>query len=176
MKAFLAISLALLTQLSAQAQEASPSERVKSPWRVVLMMANSRIPSATEGGQEVTVIPTWGVDLDYRFSPRWSVALQTDIKMQSFEIEHNQVEIQRNTPVTLALVPHYYANKHWSFMVGPGYELEKTENIFLVKVGAEYGFELTERFELGITAIYENRWEVYDGLTFGASFIFLLGK
>ncbi len=170
------LAVALSIGTTALAQEAASSGESKGPWRVVLMMANSHIPAATEGGKTVTVIPTWGLDLDYRISPRWSLSVQTDVKLQSFEVAHNQAEIQRSFPVTVALAPHYYLKKHWSFMLGPGYEFEKTKNIFLIKAGAEYGFELTERFELGITAIYENRWEVYDGLTLGASFIFLLAK
>lgn len=145
-----------------------------SRWRAVLMMANSHIPKATEGGQVLEVIPTWGLDLDYRINPLWSIALQTDMKISSFEVEEHGTELARSFPITVAIVPHFYLPKHWSFMLGPGYEFEKTKNIFLVKAGLEYGFKLTERFELGITAIYENRWEVYDGYTFGASFIFLL--
>lgn len=40
------------------------------------IMANSHVPTATEGGKTVTIIPTWGFDIDYYFHPRWSVALQ----------------------------------------------------------------------------------------------------
>jgi hypothetical protein len=173
-------SLAIVLALSALtpvalAQENPSKEEKDNAWSLVLLMANSHIPAATEGGKVVTVIPTWGLDLDYRFSPHWSIALQTDVKIQSFEVSHNETVLERSFPFTVAIVPHYYLAKNWSFMAGPGYEIEKNKNIFLIKAGAEYGFELTERFEFGITAIYENRWEVYDGISFGASFIFALG-
>ena len=160
---------------AAVAQEDQNAEGKANQWSLVLLMANAHIPAATEGGKVVTVIPTWGLDLDYRFSPHWSIALQTDVKIQSFEVTHKETVLERSFPLSVAIVPHYFLDKHWSFMAGPGYELEKSKSIFLMKAGAEYGFELTERFEIGITLIYENRWELYDGVSFGASFIFALG-
>ena len=170
----LAMLLVPAVTLTSAAQSTEEKTESNTRWRAVLMMANSHIPKASEGGQVVEVIPTWGLDLDYRVNPQWSFSLQTDIKVQSFEVEENGAQLSRSFPITVAMVSHYYLPKHWSFMLGPGYEFERTKNIFLVKAGLEYGIELTERFEIGITAIYENRWEIYDGYTFGASFIFSL--
>lgn len=146
------------------------SEEFKPKVRGAIMMANSHIPKATEGGKSVHVIPTWGFDIDYFFHPRWSVALQGDVKLQSFEVEDNNVELERTYPVTLAGVLHYHALRHWSFFIGPGYELEKHENLFFVKVGTEYSFEITENFEIALNLIYENKQEVYDAWTFGIAF------
>ena len=40
--------------------------------RGAIMMANSHVPHGTEGGKAVSIIPTWGFDVDYFFHPRWS--------------------------------------------------------------------------------------------------------
>jgi len=108
------------------------------------MMANSHVPKRVDGDKKVAVIPTWGFDVDYFFHPRWSVAVQGDLKLHSFEIEHDGVVLERNYPVSFAGVIHYHALRHWSFYAGPGYEFEKSENLFLVKIGTEYSFEISE--------------------------------
>lgn len=152
------------------AQETENSEAFKPKIRGAVMMANSNVPHATEGGKEVVVIPAWGFDVDYFFHPRWSIALQGDVKLQSFEVEEEQTTLQRSYPVTLTGVLHFHALHHWSFYVGPGYEFETHENLFLVKVGTEYSFEITENFEIALNLIYENKEEVYDAWTFGVAF------
>jgi hypothetical protein len=145
--------------------------------RGAIMMGNSHIPQAYEGGKSVIVIPVYGFDLDYFFHRRWSVGMQADIKLQSFEVEEeNNVILERNVPVSLAVVGHYHALRNWSFYAGPGIELEQSRNLFLIKVGTEYSFEISEQFEIALNLIYENREELYDGFTFGVAFNKLLWK
>jgi outer membrane protein W len=153
----------------ATAQETENKE-FKPKIRGAIMMANSHVPNATEGGKKVAIIPTWGFDVDYFFHPRWSVALQGDIKFQSFEVENDGVVLERTNPIALTAVLHYHASRHWSFYVGPGYEFERHENFFMVKVGTEYSFEITEDFEIALNVMYENKEEVYDAWTFGIAF------
>ena len=151
------------------AQE-SGVEEFKPKIRGAIMMANSHVPNATEGEKDVAIIPTWGFDLDYFFHPRWSIALQGDIKLQSFEIEDQGVALERTNPFAISTVIHYHALRHWSFYVGPGVELESHKDFFLVKAGTEYGFEITENFEIALNLIYENKDGVYDAWTFGIAF------
>lgn len=138
--------------------------------RAAILMANSHVPNSFNGDKKTTLIPTWGLDLDYFFHPKWSVALQGDMKVQSFEVEDEGVLLERSFPVTIAGVIHYHALRHWSFFAGPGYELEKNENLFLIKLGTEYSFEITEDFEIALNLAYENKQEVYDSWTFGVAF------
>jgi len=162
--------LMLVFYVSATLAQEAEREEHKPKIRGAIMMANSHVPNATEGGKKVAIIPTWGFDVDYFFHRRWSVALQGDIKLQSFEVEENNVALERTNPFAIAVVVHYHALRHWSFYAGPGYEFESHENFFLVKVGTEYSFEITENFEIALNLIYENKEEVYDAWTFGIAF------
>lgn len=146
------------------------SEEFSPKIRGAIMMANSHVPNATEGGKKVAIIPTWGFDVDYFFHPRWSVALQGDIKLQSFEVEDGVTTLERTNPLAFTGVIHYHALRHWSFYIGPGYELEKHKNLFLMKAGTEYSFEITENFEIALNLMYENKQEIYDAWTFGIAF------
>lgn len=138
--------------------------------RGAVMMANTHVPHATAGGKKVSVIPVWGFDVDYYFRPRWSVAIQGDIKLQSFEVEDGETLLERSFPFALTGVLHYHALRHWSFYAGPGIELESHKNLFLIKAGTEYSFEITEEFEIALNLIYENKQDVYDAWTFGIAF------
>jgi len=164
----LLVSISWFICTLANAQEGDKEHRPKI--RGAIMMANSHVPNATEGGKEVVIIPTWGFDVDYYFHARWSVALQGDIKLQSFEVEDGQATLERTNPFAIAGVLHYHALRHWSFYLGPGYEFESHKNLFLVKAGTEYSFEISEDFEIALNLIYENKEEVYDAWTFGVAF------
>ncbi len=166
----LLLSMLLLLSAGVALAQEKEEEEFKPKIRGAIMMANSHIPKAFEGEKKATVIPTWGFDVDYFFHSRWSVALQGDIKLQSFEIEEKNGTLERSFPVVLATVLHYHALRHWSFYIGPGYELESHENFFLVRAGTEYSFEITEDFEIAINLLYENKDEVYDTWTFGIAF------
>jgi len=151
------------------AQE-NEEEEFKPKIRGAIMMANSHVPKSFEGDKKIAIIPTWGFDVDYFFHPRWSVAMQADIKLQDFEVKVEDKELERKMPIALTGVIHYHALRHWSFYAGPGVELEKSENFFLVRLGTEYSFEITENFEIALNLIYENKDEVYDTWTFGIAF------
>ena len=162
--------VALASSSFAQEGEIGEAENHRRQIRAAIMMANSHVPNGFEGDTKVSVLPTWGFDVDYFFHRRWSVALQGDVKIQRFEVETESGELERSFPVAFAGVIHYHALRHWSFYVGPGIELEKSENLFLVKIGTEYSFELTEDFEIALNLAFENKDNVYDTWTFGVAF------
>ena len=139
--------------------------------RGAVVMGYSHIPHAFEGTKTVAIIPSWGLDLDYVFHPKWAVALQTDIKLQSFEVEDkDQVVLVRNYPISFAVVGAYKVLPRWRLFFGPGIEYEQSRSLWIFKLGAEYAFEISEEFEIGVGLMYENRQDLYDGWTFGVSF------
>jgi hypothetical protein len=166
----LLLSMLLLLCAGVALAQEKEEEEFKPKIRGAIMMANSHVPKSFEGDKKIAIIPTWGVDVDYFFHPRWSVAIQSDIKLQDFEVKVEDKELERIMPVALVGVLHYHALRHWSFYLGPGVELEKSENLFLVRAGTEYSFEITEDFEIALNLIYENKEEVYDTWTFGIAF------
>lgn len=162
----LVISLIAKFALSQESENKEHQPKIRG----AIMIANSHVPHATEGDKEVVIIPTWGFDIDYYFHTRWSVALQGDVKLQSFEIEDGETELTRTYPFTIAGVIHYHTLRHWSFYAGPGYEIEGHKNFFLGRVGSEYSFEITEKFEIALNLMYENKEDVYNTWTFGVAF------
>jgi hypothetical protein len=146
------------------------NEDFQSEIRGAIMMANSHVPTANIKGSEIVIIPTWGIDVDYRFHRSWSIDLQCDIKLQSFEVEDGETSLKRTNPISLTSVIHYYTPKHVSFYSGAGIEFEKQDNLFVFKIGAEYDFEISDKFEIALNLIYESKEAVYDSWTFGILF------
>lgn len=166
-----------LISFASIAQETEEPEREKShipKIRGAIMMANSHVPNAFEGDKRVAIIPTWALDIDYYFHPKWSVAFQADMKVQSFEVEKEEILLERSYPFSGAFVLHYHAKRHWSFYAGPGYEFEKNENLSFFRFGSEYSFEITEKFEIALNLAYETKQDVYNAWTFGIAFNKLL--
>jgi hypothetical protein len=166
----LLLSMCLLLYAGVSLAQENEDAEQKPKIRGAIMMANSHVPKSFEGNKKVAIIPTWGVDVDYFFHPRWSAAMQADIMLQDFEVKVEDQELERNMPVALVGVIHYHALRHWSFYMGPGVELEKSENLFLVRAGSEYSYEISKDFEIALNLIYENKEEVYDTWTFGIAF------
>lgn len=163
---FLIALLFFATTVAAQ----DKSEEFHNQIRGAIMMANSHVPQAINGKYANSIIPAWGIDVDYSFHRHWTVAIQGDIKLQSFEVEDGNALLQRTNPVSLAGVIHYHFIPRWSLYAGPGYEFEKHENLFIMKIGTEYSFEINEAFEIALNLNYENKEGIYDSWTFGIAF------
>ena len=174
MKRTLRLLIGILLLLSSVSQNGYAQEDTKPLFtpkvRGAVMMANTHIPKGFEGTFSGITVPTWGFDVDYFFHPHWSVALQGDIKLASFDVEEENIILVRSYPACLVPVIHFHALRHWSFYTGIGIELESHENLYLLRLGSEYSFEITEKFEIALNLMYENKQEVYDTWTFGIAF------
>ncbi|MCU0361325.1 MAG: hypothetical protein MUF75_11530 [Bacteroidia bacterium] len=68
--------------------------------------------------------PSWSFDVDYFFHPHWSVALQGDIKIASFEVEEENIVLKRSYPVSLVPVLHFHVLRQWSIYGGVGHRIQ----------------------------------------------------
>lgn len=171
--ALLSVGLIGLMPLRAHAQEVKLEEsnhaHQKALWGAIVM-ANTHVPTHFLEGDGVLIIPTWGLDLVYRYHPKWSVGLQADIKLKRFEVEDEAVILERKFPFSLSAVLHYHVLERWSVFSGPGYEFESGRNLFLFRLGTEYVFEISEVFEIGLNLIFDTKEGIYDSWTFGIAF------
>jgi hypothetical protein len=138
--------------------------------RAAIMMGNSHTPNNADPNTTAVVAPTWGLDIDYLFHKKLAVAFQADIKLQNIIVQDEATTLRRENPLTIATVLHYNIIKAWSVYAGPGYEFETHKNLYLVKIGTEYSFEVNENFEIAVNLIYENKESIYDTWTFGVAF------
>lgn len=131
------------------------------PFRVAVLIGHTFIPA--RHSSERLIIPSWGLDLEYWFNPKWGLGLHNDVELQSFIIEKGADEIvEREYPLVITLDALYKPWKGLVLQLGPGYELERTENYFLVRFGLEYEFDLPGHWDIAPTFFYDTREKVYD--------------
>jgi len=131
------------------------------PFRVAVLIGHTFIPA--RHSSERLIIPSWGLDLEYWFNPKWGLGLHNDIELQSFLIEKGEDEIiEREYPLVLTLDALYRPWKGLVLQFGPGYELETTESFFLVRTGVEYEFELPGHWDISPSFFYDTRDRLYD--------------
>ena len=82
------------------------------------------------------VLPFWGLDYNFQFSPKFALGLHTDFVLESFEVEKNldgedETATERSHPVAPAVIGFYKPAEHGSFGLGAGGEFAKEEDYFL---------------------------------------------
>ncbi len=135
-------------------------------FRVAFLVGHTFVP--TRHSAERLIIPSYGLDLEYWFNHKWGIGLHNDLELQNFVIERGDDEIlEREFPIVITLDALFHPWKGLSFQAGPGIELEKNENFYLFRVGAEYLFFLPGGWDLGPYFFYDSRDKVYDTWSLG---------
>ena len=126
-----------------------------------------------EGNRETLTLPAWGIDYTYQFHKKWAIGLHTDFIVEKFKVEkvyesgNNKETVERSYPIAPALMGIYKPSEHWSFLLGFGGEFAKEEDFFLTRAGAEYGYEISNGWEIFGTASYDFKWNAYDSWGIG---------
>ena len=160
-------------QHSEDTGNASHDEHDGVTHKVTLVMANSfmnnRIDESTDN---ILVVPTYGLNYDFLFHPRWGVGLHTDIVLQQYKVEsHDNHEVLvRENPVALCAVGLFKPLPSLTLIAGYGLEIETHENIQLLRFGVEYGFHLPGNWELGFALEFDRKLNTYNSWVFGVGF------
>ena len=128
-----------------------------------------------DGAKRWLSLPSWGLDYNYHFHPRWAIGLHTDLILEEFVVERHLESggegevIERSFPIAPALVGTYVFGKRrrWAVLLGPGVEFASGESFFLTRLGLEYVVELPKKWEIFATLNYDIRWNAYDSVVFG---------
>jgi len=120
-----------------------------------------------DGKQSWEVLPSFGLNYNYWFNETWAIGLHTDIVIETYEVERHldtgsEEILERVTPIAPALMLGYKPHKHFGFLLGPGYELEAEENLFLVRTEVEYSIEMAAGLEFEAGIGYDFRVDAYD--------------
>lgn len=150
-------------------------EDIKAPLRhrVSLMIGHTHIPSGeSEGEKKLFSVPSWGLDYNFQINRKWALGLHSDFITETFTVidfEGNQ-EFERERPLTMTLVGIYKPHERWSFLAGAGKEFAKEENLSLLRLGIERGWEIENDWEVFATIQYDLKFGVYDSWMIGVGF------
>lgn len=183
MKKLLFIGLVMVFGRSAFAQHVAGQEHeeetVFHPHHTLgLIISHTQVgQGVTEGGKgEWLVLPSWGLNYNYKFSPKWAIGLHTDIITETFKVEEHlsggsDEILERSRPIASALMASFKPGKHFNYLLGAGGEFSHTGNLYLVRIGAEYVYHLSKKWELNAVLANDlkinayNSWSVGMGIT-----------
>lgn len=127
-------------------------------FRISPVLSHTYIPMATINGNTTVIIPSLGLDLEYWFSEKWGFGFHNDLELLTFEIEkNNQLLVEKEFPVVITLDALWKFYKKWVLVFGTGIELEKNENLFIVRTGVEYEIEFGNHWDVAPTVFYDYR-------------------
>jgi hypothetical protein len=104
--------------------------------RIGVLGGVTAVPKGSQVETSTIFAPTVGLDYDYKFSERFGVGLYSDFQLSSYVVEtHEGTEVERENAFITSVVGVLEAT-HWlEFYAGPGIELEKSANYWLLKLG-----------------------------------------
>ncbi len=156
---FLFVSTFLLISFTVlgQSHDATVKHEFKN-FRIAANLGHTYIPSATFGNdRDFVAIPVLGLDFQYWFNPKWGLALKNDIEIANYVVDDKENgAVIRNNPVIMAL-PVLFSpwDNQFTFILGPGIELESHENFFVFRAGVGSEFEVGNHWDFAPEIIYD---------------------
>lgn len=161
---FIASTLGLATLQAQHTDYAILPESDRASWRVALLIGHTVIPAGHT--TERAIIPSWGLDIEYWPSAHWGIGWHNDLEIESFLVESNQRgAVERQYPLVSTLDVLWKPWKGLVLQLGPGVELERKDNLWLVRWGLEYEFHLDHQWDLAPSFFYDTRHAAYDTWT-----------
>lgn len=129
-------------------------------FRLAINLGHAYIPSASFGVErDFAVIPVWGFDFQFWFSPKWGLALKNDIEIAKYTINNNDDhsdDLERINPVIVS-IPVLFSpwDNGLTFIMGPGIELEGSRNFSVFRIGVSYEFEIGKHWDFAPELVYD---------------------
>lgn len=133
----------------------------KGMFRFTLSMGHAHTKKAIskDHGSDISSA-AWAFDADYWISDHFAVGLHNDIILENFVIEEHlgnneYAFLEREYPIAVVPVLLYKPWHHLVVLAGAGPEFSKEKNLMVIRSGLEYGWKLTNAWELGVTTNYD---------------------
>lgn len=173
MRKLLFYFLAFNASLGLAQESKSESETFKPHHSISILLGHTHLREGeVDGEKKWLALPSFGLDYNYQFSEKWSIGLHNDMVIENFKVENTENEIiERTRPIASLLMAGYKPGKHFTYQAGLGGEFAKEENLFVSRIGVEYGLELPDEWEFLVNGIYDIKWNTYDsfGLSLGVA-------
>ena len=156
--------------LLAQEQEETKTVEEFKHHRVSLMISHTHIPKGVPSVASSTAVtvPSWGITYNYRINDKWAIGVHTDMEIATYLIEDaNGDQLERSTPIIVALMGGYNIWKGIELAVGFGREFEEHHNFWVYRFGVEYNIELGHHWDIAPALIFDIKENLYDSWTIG---------
>jgi len=149
------------------AEEDSEHQKIRHHW-INLFTGYTLINEAvSEDGTEINIVPTLGIDYEYKLNHRMSLAWVNEFELSTYAVETDQSEeLERSFAIVSALVFSYDIFPFWGVFAGPGYEFEENESFYTTKLGTEFMKEFDSGWVIALSLSIDIK-EVNTSPSFG---------
>jgi hypothetical protein len=167
------------TTIRDKQKEEKEEHGMQGTHRLTFEMAHTHVFEGKDidGNRKWLVLPSLSLNYDYRIADKWALGIYTDLIAETFVIEKEDgTELERTNPFSLLGTGVFKPGKHSSFLVGAGVEFSKEKNLFVNRIGYEWGAEINKHWEVSGSFAYDIRWNAFDSYTIGLGVSYLLTK
>ena len=144
---------------------------------IAFFTGNSWIPegrSHETGEKQTVIVPTFGLDYEFKLSAVWSLGTYNDLQIVNISVEEGDgTLLERENTTTFTLGGSCRFGERMKVELSGGVETDAHETLKVGRIAYEFGFELPDRWELGISASYvlKDFYDVFGlGLVIGKRF------
>lgn len=163
--------------LHAVSQEHHP-KTFKPHHSVGLFLSHTQISQGIQanGNRKWLSLPSWGINYNFKFNQKWAVGLHIDIVVEDFAVEQhlkssNNDVLERSYPIASAVMFSYKPGASFSYLLGAGGEFAHSGNLFLVRIGVEYGYHISKKWELNINLTNDLKINAYNSWAIGVGIV-----
>jgi hypothetical protein len=164
----------LLTSATIVFSQQTANEAFHAQHSLGLVISHAQVTEGIKenGHKKWLSLPSWGLNYNYKFSPEWAIGLHNDIIVEDFEVEEHlngesDAILQRSYPIASAVMASYKPGKHFSYLLGTGGEFAHTGSFILIRIGAEYGYEINKHWELNANITNDLKINAYNSWAIG---------
>lgn len=169
-KALIILLFTLFTsfQLHSQSNEEEDDDEKFKRHAITLSIGHTHVGEGIKDRQKKNIIlPSWGLNYDYRIDERWAIGLHNDLIIEEFEVEikgedNVLVNVKRSRPLSMAITASYKVNNFLALSAGAGREFAPEEDFTIFRIGLEPYFELPNNFEIIGTFAVDFRVDAFN--------------
>lgn len=167
------LGLSFLQLVAQETQTATPSG-FHPNHTISLIMSHTQISQGIQnnGKRKWLSLPSWGLNYNYVFHPKWAIGLHSDIIVEDFVVEQhlkssNNENLERSYPIASAIVGSFKPGKHFAYLLGTGGEFAHTGNFFLIRVGIDFSMHITQKWEMNAVIANDYKFNAYNSWGIG---------
>ncbi len=134
-------------------------------------IGNTHVP---EGGQRDTdgtlILPNIGLNFKYWIDDKFAIGWYNNIVARTFVVNSDShQDLDREYPFITSFVGIFKPWKNLSFFAGPGVEIEKNQSLFVIRLGIDYAFSLSNDWYISPRFIFDHLGGDIEAYTIGVS-------
>lgn len=132
---------------------------------LAVMLGHTHVPKGFQSAtaSKAIIIPSWGLNYDFRLGEKWSIGLHNDMEIATYIItKDNGDELERERPIIVSVMGGFNPWKSLILEAGVGREFEKHENFWVYRFGIGYDVHIAGDWDLIGGFVVDLKENLYD--------------